>query len=672
MKMAVAKIKKLEIIGLQKDKDNLLALLQKLGLVELHKPQETAAISCSGEGSANLLEMEEAISFLASFQQKTGMLAGMINFKPVVYERELKETIASFDYQDSLKVLTDLRSQFKNLIQQKEKLIQESSLLTPWRSLKIPLDQPHYTGSCGIILGALRSGDYANLLENCRAEKIDVFCEVINQDKTNTRLIIFYLKEAFQRLEAVLKNYHFNFVTLGRHRGLVEERISEVKCEIRALDNQVQEVKNKIVRLSGQQPKLMMVYDYLDNLNRRQQAEKDLSKQQFTFYLSGWIRQKDVPKLQHALSEKFKSLVMFISEPKADENIPVDLENNRLIQPFEFITKIYGFPLYSELDPTAYLAPFFFIYFGMCVSDVGYGFILALFSWFALKKFKLGQTGLRFFKLFLFCGISTIIVGALTGSWFGNLIDLLAESNKVFITLKKFKDGLIILNPMQEPTRLLGIALCFGITQIWFGHLVAVIGNIKNKRYLDIFLDQVPMLVFLLGLTGLGVIFLKLFPTTYINLFKLAALLGAAGLVLTQGRAEKGIGSKLFYGMYNLYNSLSGYLSDTLSYSRLWALGLVTSVMAGTINLISIQFSQIFVSVVPFVDRIGFLKVIISSLILIFIFVTGHLVSFLMSLLGAFVHPVRLQFVEFFPKFFKSGGNPFRSFRIETRYIDMS
>ncbi|MBM3252224.1 MAG: V-type ATP synthase subunit I, partial [Candidatus Omnitrophica bacterium] len=255
-------------------------------------------------------------------------------------------------------------------------------------------------------------------------------------------------------------------------------------------------------------------------------------------------------------------------------------------------------------------------------------------------------------------------------NWFGNLFDLLAQNNSALLPLKKFKDSLIILDPLKEATRLLGIALSFGIIQVWFGNIVAAIGNIKNRRYLDIFLDQVPTLVLLFGLTGIGLTFLNLANKNLAVLFNYSTLAASIVLILTQGRLEKGIGSKLFYGAYNLYSALSGYLSDILSYSRLWALGMVTGVMANTINLIAVQFSNILPSSIPFINRIGALKVSLSILILCLIFIGGHLVSFMMNLLGAFVHPVRLQFVEFFSKFFKTSGRPFRPFRIESRYIN--
>ncbi len=671
--MAVARIKKIEIIGLQEDKDRLLDLLQQLGILEVIQVQEPAfGAGTQKVSAADILDIEDALYFLSTFQEKSNFLKGLLGERPIVYQEELEGIISSFDYKSFLKELSDLRSHIKNLTQHQERLSDEKRLLSPWRKFNIALDQLHPTQNCGILLGVFSTRDYPKILEDCKKENINLFLELINQDKTNTCIAFVYIKEDFELLEAILKTYHFNFVTLSRHKATVKDRLLEINRETLVLEDQMQDAKEKIIALSQQKFQLMAAYDYLANVQHRQEVDKVLANEQHTFSLAAWIKYKDVAVLERAVAKSFRDLAIFISDPKEGEEVPVILENRRLVQPFEFITQIYGMPKYNELDPTPFLAPFFFLYFGFCVSDVGYGFILTLLSWFALKKFKMGPQGTKFWRMFLFCGISTIIIGALTGSWFGNLFDLLGEANKIFLPLKRFKDSLVLLDPLKEPTKLLGIALSLGIIQVWFGNIVAAIGNIKNKRYLDIILDQVPMLTLLFGLTGLGLIFLKLLGSANIGLFKYAALLGAIGLILTQGRAEKGIGSKLFYGIYNLYNAFSGYLSDILSYSRLWALGLVTGVMATTINLIAIQFSQIVPSIIPAIDKISFLKIAISVSVLITIFVFGHILSFSMNLLGAFVHPVRLQFVEFFSKFFKSGGNRFRPFKIETRYIKIS
>jgi V/A-type H+-transporting ATPase subunit I len=620
----------------------------------------------------NLLEIAEAVSFLASFKEKTGFIRGMVKIKPLVYQEQLQQVIAGFDYQGMLKELYHLRNHLKTILQHKDRLIQEKQLLSPWQNLRLTLEELHYKQHCGIILGVLDRRDYSLLLEDCTEEKVNLFCEIVHRDRANMYLSILYIQEDFERLEMILKNYHFNFITFPRHKCSVQERIFEINREVVFLDDQIEEVKNSLIRLATEQLKLMLVYDYWDNLRKTQEADKNLAKQQFSFALSGWIKEKDEKLLEHSLKERFKDLAIFISQPKPNEEVPVVLENKPLIQPFEFITGIYGMPKYHEIDPTPFLAPFFFLYFGFCVSDVGYGLMLMAISWFTLKKFRLGPQGKKFFKLFLFCGISTVIMGTLMGSWFGNLFDLLAENNKIFVPLKQVKDRLVVLDPLKEPTKLLAIALGFGIIQVWFGNIVASIGNLKNKRYWDIVLDQVPMLTLLFGLTGLGLIFLKLLGTGRISLFKYATISASLALILTQGRAEKDLGAKLFYGTYNLYNALSGYLSDILSYSRLWALGLVTGVMANTINLISVEFSKIIVMTIPFLDKITLVKILVSSLVLILLFVIGHAVSFLMNLLGAFVHPLRLQFVEFFSKFFKAGGSNFKPFKIETKYIEIT
>jgi V/A-type H+-transporting ATPase subunit I len=669
--MAISRIKKLEVIGLEKDEPELLSLLQKLGIAQLIEIKEEAAIPPTQIAGlqATLSEIQEAISFLDTFKAETGALGGVVKFKPIVYEKQLQEVMLSFDYKNLLQELSHLRNHFKNTTHHRERLIQERHLLFPWRSLRLSLEEIYYKQHCGVILGILNTRDYPVLARDIAGKNINTFVEIPEQDQTNTHLVIFYIQEDFERLEACLKQHHFNFVTLPRQDCSVKDRLFQINGEILFLDDRLKDLNDNFISLLKQQFKLMVVYDYLNNVRNTQEADKILAKQQFTFLLRAWIRQKDQRALEREISLRFKDVALFISDPAEEENIPVILENKPLLEPFEFITGIYGMPKYNELDPTPYLAPFFFLYFGFCVSDAGYGFMLIALCSFILKKFHLGPQGIKFFKLFLYCGISTVIIGILTGSWFGNLPDILAQSHRMFLPLKKLKDSLIILDPLQQPTKLLGIALSFGIAQIWFGNIVAAVGNIKNKRYLDILFDQVTTLTLLFGLTGFGLIFLKLMDAKNINLFKYAILAGAVGLILTQGRSEKGMGAKLFYGAYNLYNSLSGYLSDVLSYSRLWALGLVTGVMAGTVNLISIQFAQISVSLMPFLNKIIMLKFLFGGIVLVVIFVCGHMISFLMNLLGAFVHPVRLQFVEFFSKFFKSGGSAFRPFRVETKYI---
>ncbi len=667
--MAIAKIKKIEIIGVEKDRQGILEFLQRLGSVEL-SPSAPSVPASRAAVNNELPELEEAISFLAGFSEKTDSFEAMFGLRTQVFPDQVRQAINDFNYREFLTRLDDLRDRLKETIQQKEKLIHDLGVVSGWRALNLPLDKLGGTASCDFVLGALRTQDYEAFLQALAKNTLKATAIKVSGDRTVTLLFIIVIKKEFSGLEHILKGLHFSPAVLPHYPGTASQLADELKGRIAACTKESERINQDLKRMALDRFRLMIIHDHLYNCAHKDEAGRAFVSQKFTFLLSGWASAKTASVLERELGRNFHNAALFISDPGPDSDPPVILENKPLVEPFEFITRIYGMPQYSELDPTPFLAPFFFLYVGFCISDAGYGLMVIAMCLFAMKKFKMGATGKRFFRMFFYCGISTVVAGALTGGWFGNLIDLAGESNPGLMTLKHFKDSLVLLDPLKEPTKLLAIALGLGMVQVWFGNIVAAIGNIKNKRYLDIFLDQVSMLVFLFGMTGLGLTFLKIVP--YSAWFKYASVYGSLALVATQGRAEKGIGSRIFYGAYNLYNAFSGYLSDILSYSRLWALGLVTGVMANTINLISVQFSQIVVGAVPALNKMPVVKMAVAGLVLAAVFIAGHAVSFLMNLLGAFVHPLRLQFVEFFSKFFKPGGRMFKPFRVETKYVNLN
>jgi len=671
--MAIARIKRIELIASKQEKDSLLDLLQRQAKIQLI-PAETETTQSFLPGEANessLSEIEEAITFLITFSRQSNFLESMTNLKPFISQQDIKTTISAFPWRDKLNELTRLRARLKDIAHEKDQLAQRKLLLAPWQSLDIPLAELKAGVRCDMQLGSMPTRDYTKFLSQCVEGEVEFYHCVVKQTSNTIFLILIYHKSMFAELEKILKNLSFTVSALGDEAATIKELLAGIENENFRLQEQNKDTAEQINAFNEDIFRLKMVYHYLASGYKIREAGRDLVQQQYTFSLSGWIRQADILDLEKEILAHGHEIALFFSDPAPDDDVPVILQNRKLVQPFEFITQIYGMPKYNEIDPTPFLAPFFFIYFGFCVSDAGYGLVLTLFSWLVLKKFKLGPTGTRFWKMFRYCGLSTIIVGAITGSWFGNLPDLLAENSRFFVPFKRFTDSLIIIDPFRETTKLLGIALIFGIVQIWFGSIVAALGNWKNRRYLDILYDQVPTLIFLFGITGLAMIFLNMGISMPAVVFQYAAICGAIVLILTQGRAEKGIGAKLFYGIYNFYMTLSGYLSDTLSYSRLWALALVTGVMAMTINLLTINFGRMISAAIPLISKIPLLKTLISIVIMVVIFVLGHLGSFLMNLLGAFVHPLRLQYVEFFSKFFKPGGERFRAFRADNKYFNV-
>lgn len=396
---------------------------------------------------------------------------------------------------------------------------------------------------------------------------------------------------------------------------------------------------------------IFRIFDYLNICKSRKDIEIYLKQTQKVIIIEGWILEKDMNKLKKQLFKENKELEMIFSNPKENDNIPVALINNKFIQPFESITELYGIPQYKEFDPTPLFAPFYFIFFGICLSDAGYGLIMAVLFYFALLKFKFEGTTKKFIKLLFLCGLSTLIIGAIMGSWMGDALNYLPQN---ILFLKTFLiDKLSLLDPIKNPMPLLLISLSLGVIQIYTGFIIKLIANIKESKMKIGLMDQGSWLLLISGLLLYIIVNTIICPVGFNIFAKYLTITGILSVVITQGRSNKNIILKIAGGIISLYN-LIGYISDILSYSRLFALGLSTAVLAVVINT-----SVLFFKEVPF----------IGIILVILVFLAGHLFNMVLGVMGAFVHTTRLQYVEFFTKFYKGGGSPFKPFKTTTKYI---
>jgi len=655
--MAIAEIKKIEIIGLEKDKEDLLVLLQELGIVELLNVQQEPSVAYptqSASADARLLEIEETISFFASFQERAGLLEGVIKLKPLVYERELDEVISDFDYRSLLNKVSNLRNELNNLLHEKERLAQERLLLMPWRRLGLTLDEIHPTENCGIFLGVLNNRHYPSLKGELEKENIKLFIEVENKDKINLYLLILYIKHDFERLQAVLKNHHFNFIVLPKSDSTVKDKLLDINYKALILDDQIQDIKSKIIELSKERFKLMVIYDYLANVARRRDTDKILTKQQFTFSLCGWIRHRDIRLLERKISSKLKDLAIFISDPQPDEDIPTALENAPAVRPFEVVTNLYGQPIQNGLDPTGFLAPFFAISFGFCVLDAGYGLILFLISLFFLKKRQISEHTKNFFRFFKYLSVATIIAGLVTGNFFGDLISRLPEP---FAAIKNIQRSLTLFNPIENSLMFLGFTLTIGFVQIWTGVFIRFMRNLGRNRFAAFILD-LPTLLVQTSLLMLVLIFFKFLPVSMLKYAIVSLCVSALMVIFYQIKANRQLSLKIFWSIFGIYSIITGnFLADTLSFSRIFALGLTGSLLGMAINTMLFPKG-------PINSFFALLAVAIAALMMFL----GHILNLGICTLGAYVHTSRLQYLEFFTKFFESGGRPFRSFRKENKY----
>jgi len=644
--MAIATLKKIEILGHLSERDNALEFLQQQGQVEVIDLKDRSddykdfafEQGRPGRPHEEVTEAVEKLSWLMSFFEGLGETRrSALAPKPVLRRSELLDLLQNFNYDALYTRCRAIESSLRTIEKKKMELESRRKELLPWVGLDIPLEAISETDLAASTLGCIRTKSLPALkalLESCP----DAYLEVVDEDKATVCLFVAYLKIAEEEITEVLRQHEFTFHHLPHYHGRVEEVLKGIAEEEEKLESQRLTHLDEAKGLLSEETTVAALLDYFSNLERKESSKEHLLYSQETFFLQGWIREDDARVLQKKLQEHFASVGVYVSDPSPDDVLPIVLENRNVVRPFEFLTGIYGYPGYRDVDPTPFMAPFFFVFFGYCLGDAVYGLILVLASVFALKKFKMGPQGTRFFRLLLYCGVSTIVVGALTGGWLGDLLGIPA----------------ILVNPQKNPKSVLNVALYLGILQIWTGYAVAAYDNIRHKRYLAVFLDQTPIFLLLAGLTGIGLIFLKTISAEHTRLCLALLAVGGVVILACHGRHERSLGGKIGFGVLGLYSMTTGYLSDILSYSRLWALGLVTAAMASTVNLIG--------------HTIGELIPVVGIVFAVFIILGGHVLTLLVNALGAFVHPVRLQFVEFFSKFFKSTGNPFQPLSIENRY----
>jgi V/A-type H+-transporting ATPase subunit I len=355
-----------------------------------------------------------------------------------------------------------------------------------------------------------------------------------------------------------------------------------------------------------------------------------------------------VDRLNVSVKKEFPEAILILEEPGADEEVPVSLSQPYAVRPLSLLVEMFGLPYYRSFDPTPFLNFNFYIFFGICFSDVGYGTMLVLFASYLAKRTRLYEGINDFARILLYSGFSTIIFGALLGSWFGDLYQpkYLGEGNLLLWLQSKFA----LLDPVEKTIPALLLALSIGVCNQFYGICLKMFGAFRQGDWKSAVFDG---LFWLILLPGLLILVSKLFIKTPSSLFNIGLLLftaGAIGLILTQGRNLKNPVAKLMGGMASLYGIVGSYgitafIGDTLSYCRLLALGLTTSIVGMTFNMLGGLLRDI-----PYVGFLLFLVII----------VVGHIFNFTISILGAFVHSMRLIFVEFFGRFYDAGARPFQ------------
>jgi V/A-type H+-transporting ATPase subunit I len=411
---------------------------------------------------------------------------------------------------------------------------------------------------------------------------------------------------------------------------------------------QVQIEKNKARRaqLAEELPNLVLLRRYIHWLNEKQTAREAMQKTKMTVMLLGWIPRDTFQLFEQRLHQAIPSSAVLKVKADEGENPPVFLRNSKMLTPFESVTKLYGLPQHNEIDPTPFLSIFFILFFGLCLTDAGYGLVLAFIMGGYLLKTRKSVSEAPLFWLLMLSGVVTFLVSIPFGGWFGLSPDKVPE----YLT-KPDPDGtgrLFIgqiwnLSDQTGITFLQNLSLALGIIHLSFGIFLGAYSKMRGGQLAAGFWVDGTALIFI------GTVLLYFFgPAEYQQYFLYA--IGAALVLMIWG---KGHGNPLvkrpMFGFLQTLNFFLGMMGNVLSYLRILALGLVTGALAFTVNLVAEQIGAL----LPFVVAVP---------VVIVIYIVGHMANIVLNVLGAFIHSGRLQFVEFFSQFFEGGGRPYRPF----------
>lgn len=653
--MAIVEMSKLSVICLNSRKKKFIKELMDLGVVEINKPLSGSEESLIPDGTFlanNSAEVSHLDAQIAAYGSAIEILDSYYEGKKPLFStrKEITEEdfIRNVEQNESyVKEICEKTSSLLKKVNESKTEINRLSILIkglePWKDLDLPLEKTG-TKTSSVFTGVVPvKTNTDNLLNTVLEEAPSAVIQKVSSDKIQTYLCIICLKEEKTKVFEALRQFNFTSVNLSDNKGTAAEAMDEYEKRVAELEKDISESEAELKNLSKDIEKIKYVYDDLLIKRDRAKAVGDFINTKKVFCFDGWIPVCSIDKVKRMLDKN--ECYYEISEPIKDEETPIMLKNNKFASPFEAVTVMYSMPLATEVDPTPIMAPFYFLFFGLMLSDAAYGIILSAACFALLKKFKLEGTMKKMITMFFWCGISTFFWGALFGGWFG---DAVAVFTKSFFG-REIIINPIWIDPLTEPMTLLIFSLILGAVHMFVGMGMQAYMLIKDGKPWDALFDVGFWYMLLIGLVLFGVG--SMIMPAVSSFGKWMAVVGAVGIVVTGGRNKKGFG-KVTGGLGSLYG-ITSYLSDVLSYSRLLALGLATGVVAKVVNILGSLAGSGIVGMIVFIG----------------VFLFGTVFNLAINALGAYVHSCRLQYVEFFGKFYTGGGKPFEPLAGKTKFV---
>jgi len=598
--------------------------------------------------------LKKALDFLSRYEAGETLLDSFFPTKLYIDKPTLDDIRDNFSLDSVVGEVLSISDEENNLkrdIARHENLRHE---LHPWLALTEPIAGLKDTETCRVKAGLISEEHYLLLKERVTALQPVVLRHISAVGKDHFILLVYHLaveaqiKEIFAGISFIEHIFSTELQDAPQKEyQRYQEKLSRLYARLRKIDENGK-------ALARQADKLRVMYDVLAKDRDIYVVQDQLKGTDSTFFITGWIKESDVAAFQQAMDYYKDALHIEIADPPDTDSVPVALKTPKWLKPFKMVLTLYALPRYLEVDPTVVMAPFFALFFALCLTDAGYGLLLTALAFYLYKTRKVAKGGDLLYKLMMIVGGLTIVAGVLTGGFFGYSLSGVPVLNKLVI---------LDLNAESTPSGespsivFLKFALLMGIIHVIVGIGVKGYMKIREGHLFDALIDELNQILLIAAgsvVVGNFLGFIEDVPPLVgrVALYVMAAT--SLVFVLFIGRELKKIPGRIGKGLFEFYSFFSGIFGDILSYSRLMALGLATGVIARSVDMI--------------VKMLFDIK-ILGPLLGILLFILGHLFMMLINALGSFIHTARLQYLEFFQKFFEGGGRAFQPFKHEKKYI---
>lgn len=634
-------MKHLRLLGMESEREALLKAMQDMECVEISSIDGSEEALKSGFAKPDdkaLMSAQEASrayrTALASLDRFAPEKKGMFRKRQGVSRAAFFSAESEENARTAAETINKDTRRLGEIESERTKNEALRATLAPWLTVDAPLGGAD--GALAVFFGTAGLNVTDDVLK-ALADSLDglLTWQQASSDGSLRYLLVMCHGSVKERALSALRDLGFSTVSFRGMTGTAKENDKALAENLAALEKERQEIEQRIAGLGGKREALLEASDRAAIALRREEAKSRLVGTDKVFLLAGWLPADRCAEIEKTL-EPFTCAIE-TREPTEDEypQVPVQLKNNKLTRPLNMVTEMYSLPAYGTLDPNPLMAPFFILFYGIMMADMGYGLLMMIASVIISKKYRPKGTSGELFSLLGLCGISTFIMGALTGGFFGDFLTqfvAIVSPGTVFALPKLF-------DPLDDLTMILIGSMALGMVQIVTGMAISLIEKCKRKKFLDAFFEEITWWIVFIGIALLA-------------LGKGAAVLYVGCALVLLGPIVQGKGWGKLTGVFgSLYNHATGYFGDILSYTRLMALMLAGSVIAQVFNMLAAMPGNV----------IAF--IIISML--------GNAMNFGLNLLGCYVHDLRLQCLEFFNKFYVDGGKPFRPMTLDTEYVDL-